>query len=76
MKIIIIVSLPIDTGSKLWNFSIDDYQDFISKVASLEPQVMIASLPSFVLKVYYFLTLLRPKRGVVFELYVCMYICS
>ncbi|CAH0725522.1 unnamed protein product, partial [Brenthis ino] len=40
-----------DTGSKLWSFCIDDYQSFISKVASLEPQVTIASLPSFVLKI-------------------------
>lgn len=40
-----------DTKSKLWNFSINDYQELMTKVASLAPHVVLGPLPPYVLKV-------------------------
>lgn len=40
-----------DPNSKLWNFLIDDYEDFMSKVALLAPHVVMGAIPAFVLKV-------------------------
>ncbi|XP_026321507.1 SWI/SNF-related matrix-associated actin-dependent regulator of chromatin subfamily A-like protein 1 isoform X2 [Hyposmocoma kahamanoa] len=40
-----------DAKSKLWNFSIDDYEEFMSKVSSLAPHVVLGPIPSYVLKV-------------------------
>lgn len=37
--------------SKLWNFSIHDYQELVSKVAPLAPHVVLGPLPPYVLKV-------------------------
>ncbi|KAG7311989.1 hypothetical protein JYU34_001430 [Plutella xylostella] len=40
-----------DPASKLWNFSMDDYESLISKVSHLAPHIVLGPLPSFVLKV-------------------------
>ncbi|KAI8439689.1 hypothetical protein MSG28_013383 [Choristoneura fumiferana] len=40
-----------DPSSKLWNFSIDDYQELISKVAPLTPHIVLGPLPPYVLKI-------------------------
>ncbi|XP_069361268.1 SWI/SNF-related matrix-associated actin-dependent regulator of chromatin subfamily A-like protein 1 [Maniola hyperantus] len=40
-----------DSKSKLWNFSIDDYQDLMSKVAPLAPYIVLGPLPPYVLKI-------------------------
>ncbi|KPI99813.1 SWI/SNF-related matrix-associated actin-dependent regulator of chromatin subfamily A-like protein 1 [Papilio xuthus] len=40
-----------DANTKLWNFSIDDYEQLISKVAPLAPHVILGPLPAYVLKV-------------------------
>ncbi|KAG6450653.1 hypothetical protein O3G_MSEX006680 [Manduca sexta] len=46
-----IPSKSYDPKSKLWNFSIDHYQDLMSKVAPLAPHIVIGALPPFILKV-------------------------
>ncbi|XP_063829169.1 SWI/SNF-related matrix-associated actin-dependent regulator of chromatin subfamily A-like protein 1 [Ostrinia nubilalis] len=46
-----IPSRSYDPGSKLWNFSVDDYHELIKKVAPLAPHVVLGSLPPYVLKV-------------------------
>ncbi|XP_072945205.1 SWI/SNF-related matrix-associated actin-dependent regulator of chromatin subfamily A-like protein 1 [Epargyreus clarus] len=40
-----------DSKSNLWNFSIDHYQDLMSKVAPLAPHVVLGPLPAYVFKV-------------------------
>ncbi|XP_013148259.1 PREDICTED: SWI/SNF-related matrix-associated actin-dependent regulator of chromatin subfamily A-like protein 1 isoform X2 [Papilio polytes] len=40
-----------DANTKLWNFSIDDYDQLMSKVAPLAPHVVLGALPAYVLKV-------------------------
>ncbi|CAH0694761.1 unnamed protein product [Spodoptera exigua] len=40
-----------DSKSKLWNFSINDYQQLMSKVAPLAPHVVLGPIPPYVLKV-------------------------
>ncbi|KAF9419464.1 hypothetical protein HW555_003964 [Spodoptera exigua] len=40
-----------DSKSKLWNFSINDYQQLMSKVAPLAPHVVLGLIPPYVLKV-------------------------
>ncbi|KAL4714896.1 hypothetical protein ACJJTC_012568 [Scirpophaga incertulas] len=40
-----------DFSTKLWNFSIDDYNELMKLVAPLAPYVVIGALPSYVLKV-------------------------
>lgn len=40
-----------DTKTKLWNFSIHDYQELASKVAPLAPHVVLGPIPPYVLKV-------------------------
>ncbi|XP_052755113.1 SWI/SNF-related matrix-associated actin-dependent regulator of chromatin subfamily A-like protein 1 [Galleria mellonella] len=46
-----IPSKSYDANTKLWNFSISDYQDLMNKVASLAPHVVLGSLPPYVLKI-------------------------
>ncbi|XP_045537355.1 SWI/SNF-related matrix-associated actin-dependent regulator of chromatin subfamily A-like protein 1 isoform X2 [Papilio machaon] len=40
-----------DANTKLWNFSIEDYEQLMSKVAPLAPHVVLGALPAYVLKV-------------------------
>ncbi|CAF4878713.1 unnamed protein product [Pieris macdunnoughi] len=40
-----------DSKSKLWNFSIADYDEFTSKVAPLAPHIVLGPLPPYVLKI-------------------------
>ncbi|XP_022822722.1 SWI/SNF-related matrix-associated actin-dependent regulator of chromatin subfamily A-like protein 1 [Spodoptera litura] len=40
-----------DSKSKLWNFSITDYQQLMSKVAPLAPHVVLGPIPPYVLRV-------------------------
>uniref|UniRef100_A0A2H1WDI0 SFRICE_002532 n=1 Tax=Spodoptera frugiperda TaxID=7108 RepID=A0A2H1WDI0_SPOFR len=40
-----------DSKSKLWNFSINDYQQLMSKVAPLAPHVVLGPIPPYVLRV-------------------------
>ncbi|XP_075980389.1 SWI/SNF-related matrix-associated actin-dependent regulator of chromatin subfamily A-like protein 1 [Anticarsia gemmatalis] len=40
-----------DSKTKLWNFSINDYQELMSKVAPMSPHVVLGPLPPYVLKV-------------------------
>ncbi|XP_026732874.1 SWI/SNF-related matrix-associated actin-dependent regulator of chromatin subfamily A-like protein 1 [Trichoplusia ni] len=40
-----------DTKSKLWNFSINDYQELVSKVSPLAPHIVLGPIPPYVLKV-------------------------
>ncbi|KAJ8715243.1 hypothetical protein PYW08_005224 [Mythimna loreyi] len=47
-------SLPsksFDSKSKLWNFSINDYQQLMSKVAPLAPHIVLGPIPPYVLRV-------------------------
>ncbi|CAB3234365.1 unnamed protein product [Arctia plantaginis] len=44
-------SKTFDMKSKLWNFSIHDYQELVSKVAPLAPHIVLGPLPPYVLKV-------------------------
>lgn len=37
--------------TKLWNFSIEDYNQLMSKVAPLAPHVVLGAIPPYVLKV-------------------------
>ncbi|XP_060804860.1 SWI/SNF-related matrix-associated actin-dependent regulator of chromatin subfamily A-like protein 1 [Amyelois transitella] len=46
-----ISSKSYDASSKLWNFSINDYQVLMSKVAPLAPHIVLGSLPPYVLKI-------------------------
>ncbi|CAH2093175.1 unnamed protein product [Euphydryas editha] len=46
-----IPSKSYDENSKLWNFSLKDYTDFMNKVSSLVPHVVIGPLPSYALKI-------------------------
>ncbi|XP_063626142.1 SWI/SNF-related matrix-associated actin-dependent regulator of chromatin subfamily A-like protein 1 [Cydia splendana] len=46
-----IPSKSYDPSSKLWNFSINDYQELMSKVAPLGPHIVLGALPQFVLKI-------------------------
>ncbi|XP_061718834.1 SWI/SNF-related matrix-associated actin-dependent regulator of chromatin subfamily A-like protein 1 isoform X2 [Cydia pomonella] len=46
-----IPSKSYDPSSKLWNFSINDYQELMSKVAPLAPHIVLGALPQFVLKI-------------------------
>ncbi|XP_047535168.1 SWI/SNF-related matrix-associated actin-dependent regulator of chromatin subfamily A-like protein 1 [Vanessa atalanta] len=46
-----IPSKTYDINSKLWNFSIKDYQELMLKVSSLAPHVVLGPLPSYVLKI-------------------------
>ncbi|CAG4956251.1 unnamed protein product [Parnassius apollo] len=45
-----IASRSYDANTKLWNFSINDYEELMTKVAPLAPHVVLGSLPAFVLK--------------------------
>ncbi|KAM3957943.1 SWI/SNF-related matrix-associated actin-dependent regulator of chromatin subfamily A-like protein 1 [Aphomia sociella] len=40
-----------DPNTKLWNFSVSDYQDLMSKVTPLSPHIVLGALPSYVLKI-------------------------
>ncbi|XP_023944992.2 SWI/SNF-related matrix-associated actin-dependent regulator of chromatin subfamily A-like protein 1 [Bicyclus anynana] len=40
-----------DSKTKLWNFSINDYQEFITKVGPLAPHIVLGPLPPYVLKI-------------------------
>ncbi|KAJ0174478.1 hypothetical protein K1T71_009586 [Dendrolimus kikuchii] len=46
-----IPSRSYDAKSKLWNFSIDDYQELMSKIAPLAPHIVLGAIPAYVLKV-------------------------
>ncbi|XP_049876323.1 SWI/SNF-related matrix-associated actin-dependent regulator of chromatin subfamily A-like protein 1 [Pectinophora gossypiella] len=46
-----IPSKSYDYKSKLWNFSINDYQELMSRVGPLSPHVVLGPLPPYVLKV-------------------------
>ncbi|XP_038222560.1 SWI/SNF-related matrix-associated actin-dependent regulator of chromatin subfamily A-like protein 1 [Zerene cesonia] len=46
-----IPSKSYDTKSKLWNFSIHDYEQLMSKVAPLAPHIVLGTLPHYVLKI-------------------------
>lgn len=53
-----LILLSIDSNSKLWNFSVKDYTDFMNKVSSLAPHVVIGPLPAYVLKVIFLIKIL------------------
>ncbi|XP_047032444.1 SWI/SNF-related matrix-associated actin-dependent regulator of chromatin subfamily A-like protein 1 [Helicoverpa zea] len=40
-----------DAKSKLWNFSVNDYQQLMSKVAPLAPHIVLGPIPPYVLRV-------------------------
>ncbi|XP_068617789.1 SWI/SNF-related matrix-associated actin-dependent regulator of chromatin subfamily A-like protein 1 [Battus philenor] len=40
-----------DANTKLWNFSIDSYEELMSKVAPLAPHVVLGGIPAYVLKI-------------------------
>ncbi|CAK1555561.1 unnamed protein product [Leptosia nina] len=46
-----IPSKSYDSKSKLWNFSISDYNDLMIKVNPLSPHVVLGPLPPYVLKI-------------------------
>ncbi|CAH2246264.1 jg3712 [Pararge aegeria aegeria] len=46
-----IPSRSYDSKSKLWNFSIDDYQNVMSKIGPLAPYIVMGPLPLYVLKI-------------------------
>ncbi|CAH2044140.1 unnamed protein product, partial [Iphiclides podalirius] len=50
-KIFRSLKLSYDANTKLWNFSIDDYEELMTKITPLAPHVVLGALPSYVLKV-------------------------
>lgn len=50
LKLTFLLSVS-DPKSKLWNFSMNDYDTLMLKVAPLAPHIVLGPLPGYVLKV-------------------------
>ncbi|XP_041982252.1 SWI/SNF-related matrix-associated actin-dependent regulator of chromatin subfamily A-like protein 1 [Aricia agestis] len=40
-----------DPNSKLWNFSVDDYEELMSKITPLAPHIVLGQIPQYVIKI-------------------------